>query len=270
MDFRIGLIGTGEMGSGIGGRLVKNGATVVTSLEGRSAASGERIKRAGIAVGTAAEIATTCAIVLSIVPPDRAIGVAEAFVAAYGSATHAPLFVDCNAIAPATAEKIDAIVTAGGVRFVDAGIVGTVPAPGYNGPKIYASGPDVSDFAQLTKFGLLVKPMDGGVGIASALKMSYAGISKGVTGIGEMMFTSAQRAGVYDALMAELEESQAGIFAFLTRQRPKMPAKAYRWVAEMREIGTFSTETAGAATSYEGFAQLYAAIAAEQTTKGSA
>jgi 3-hydroxyisobutyrate dehydrogenase-like beta-hydroxyacid dehydrogenase len=271
MEQRIGLIGTGEMGSGVGGWLVKHGAVVVTSLEGRSAASAARIASAGVTVVDGmAEIANTCAITLSIVPPDRALGVAGAFVAAYTPRAASPLFVDCNAIAPGTAETIGGVITAGGVRFLDAGIIGTAPSDGYDGPKIYASGPDVAEFEHLNAFGLQVKPMPGGIGVASALKMSYAGISKGVTGIGEAMFASAERAGVHDALMAELASSQSAIYAFLLRQLPKMPAKAYRWVAEMREIGTFASATPGAEPMYEGLAQLYAAIAAERSAKGPA
>jgi predicted dinucleotide-binding enzyme len=43
VGLRIGLIGTGEMGSAVGARLRANGVDVVTSLAGRSAASAERI-----------------------------------------------------------------------------------------------------------------------------------------------------------------------------------------------------------------------------------
>jgi putative dehydrogenase len=122
----------------------------------------------------------------------------------------------------------------------------------------------------LNAFGLTVKPLPGGIGMASALKMSYAGISKGFTAIGEMMFTSAERAGVHEYLIRELEESQPAVYEFLKRQLPKMPPKAYRWVAEMREIGLFASETAGSSTSYEGFAQFYAAIAAERSASAKA
>ena len=33
--------------------------------------------------------------------------------------------------------------------------------------------------------------------------------------------------------------SQPQLLAWLTRQVPRMPPKAYRWVAEMEEIGHF-------------------------------
>ena len=73
-NFRIGLIGAGEMGSAVGGRLAARGADVRTTLAGRSAASAERVRRAGITtVDDLAAVARSCPIVLSIVPPDRAV-----------------------------------------------------------------------------------------------------------------------------------------------------------------------------------------------------
>lgn len=68
---KIGLIGAGEMGTGIGGWLVAHGADVRTTLAGRSAASAERVRRAGISVVDDLAAVARCPIVLSIVPPTR-------------------------------------------------------------------------------------------------------------------------------------------------------------------------------------------------------
>lgn len=270
MDQRIGLIGAGEMGSGIGGLLVANGVEVRTSLHGRTAASAERIRRAGVTVvDDMGDIARTCAIVLSIVPPDRAILVAQEFAAAYRGGTERTLYVDCNAIAPATARAIDGIVTAAGARFLDAGIIGTSPREGYDGPRVFASGPDVAEFARLTAHGLQVRPLDGGIGVASALKMCYAGLTKGITGIGTAMRACAEHNGVAELLAAEFAESQPALNAWLNRQIPTMYPKAYRWVAEMREIATFAEAEPGVAAMYRGVSDLYAAIAETMSAKGS-
>ena len=268
---RIGLIGAGEMGSGIGGRLAARGVDVRTTLVGRSAASAERIERAGIGtVADLASIARTCALVLSIVPPDQALGVAESFAAAYVPTATPPVFVDCNAVAPATVLKIAAVLTAAGVHFVDAGIIGGPPADGYEGPKIYASGPHVAAFEVLNAHGLHVKPLDGPVGLASALKMCYGGLTKGMTAIGSAMFACAEDAGLRDALAAEFSGSQPALYVWLTRQIPTMFPKAYRWVGEMHEIATFGKDQPGVSAMYNGIADRYAAIATEQTRKGTA
>jgi 3-hydroxyisobutyrate dehydrogenase-like beta-hydroxyacid dehydrogenase len=266
---RIGLIGAGEMGSGVGGRLASRGVDVRTTLAGRSAASAERIARAGI--GTLADLedlARTCAIVLSIVPPDQALRVAESFAAAYVPAAVPPVYVDCNAVSPETVAKVDAVITAAGIRFVDAGIIGGPPSEGYEGPKIYASGSHVAALEVLNAHGLYVKRLEGPVGQASALKMCYGGLTKGITGIGSAMFACAESAGLSEALAAEFSGSQPALYAWLTRQIPTMYPKAYRWVGEMREIATFGKDEAGVATMYNGIGDRYAAIAQARTAKG--
>jgi Domain of unknown function (DUF1932) len=54
------------------------------------------------------------------------------------------------------------------------------------------------------------------------------------------MILAAQRAGVSDALYEELSTSQAALLAGFARGVPDMFSKAYRWVAEMREISGFA------------------------------
>jgi putative dehydrogenase len=268
---RIGLIGAGEMGSGVGGWLAAHGVDVRTTLAGRSAASAQRVQRAGIGiVDDLAAVARTCAMVLSIVPPDQALNAAKGFAAVYVSRAEAPVYVDCNAVAPETVKQIGDVITAAGLRFVDAGIVGGVPQEGYDGPHIYASGPHVAEFETLNAHGLQVRRLDGPVGLASAMKMCYGGLTKGITGIGSAMFACAEHAGVSEALTAEFSTSQPALFAWLTRQIPTMYPKAYRWDGEMREIASFGQAEAGVKAMYEGLADRYAAIGVAQKTKGPA
>jgi 3-hydroxyisobutyrate dehydrogenase-like beta-hydroxyacid dehydrogenase len=262
MRLRVGLIGTGEMGSAVGGRLVARGVEVVTSLAGRSAASAERIARAGIEpVAGEDDVVRESAFVLSIVPPGQARAVAEQFAPALARANPKPVFVDCNAVAAATVRAIAAIVERAGAPFVDAGIVGGPPKDGYAGPNIYAAGDAAAAFARLGDHGLAVRVLDGPVGTASGLKMCYAGITKGLTGIGAAMLAAAARNGLGDALRAELASSQPALAPWLERQVPGMFPKAYRWVAEMREIGAYDADEPGVAAIYEGLAAFYAAIA---------
>ena len=96
---------------------------------------------------------------------------------------------------------------------------------------------------------------------ASALKMSYAGITKGTQAIGAAMMLAATRAGSADALFAELSSSQKEMFAWFKRGLALMPPKAYRWVAEMHEIAGFVGEDPTAHELYEGAAHFYERIA---------
>jgi putative dehydrogenase len=264
----IGLIGTGEMGSAIGGLLVAGGAHVVTSLQGRSAASAERIRAAGVMpVDDLATVAHGSSIVLSIVPPGEAAHVAADFVQAYGDGTNAPLFVDCNALAPASVIAIGATITAAKIRFLDAGIIGGPPRPNVDGPKFYASGPDIAEFERLAAYGLIVRPLAGDIGVASTFKMCYGGISKGLTAIGTAMYALAENAGIRDAFVSEMAVSQLPIHTWLTKQMPPMYAKAYRWVAEMQEIAAFGNGEPGVTDIYDAFAEFYAAIAASEAAR---
>ena len=123
-----------------------------------------------------------------------------------------------------------------GTPFVDAGIIGGPPKPGGAGPVFYLSGEKAGEVAALEEFGLACKVLDGPVGAASALKMSYAGITKGLTALASVMILAATRAGTADALRRELGDSQPMLLAWFERQIPSMFGKAYRWVAEMEEI----------------------------------
>ncbi|MGX1309147.1 putative dehydrogenase [Amorphus suaedae] len=260
----IAIVAPGMMGSGVARRLVDNGARVTTCLDGRSEATARRAEAAGM-TAVAWDALTDADLVLSILPPGDAVALASKLAPALGANPRRPLFVDCNAVSPATMGEIAEIVTAAGVRVVDAGIIGGPPKPGGKGPVFYASGEpaDVEAFARLTAFGLRITPMDGGIGTASAMKMSYAGVTKGLTAIGTAMILAAERGGVADALQAEFADSQPELLAWLARQVPQMPPKAYRWDAEMREIGAFTGTSEAGTAIYNGIADLYRAIAAD-------
>jgi 3-hydroxyisobutyrate dehydrogenase-like beta-hydroxyacid dehydrogenase len=246
------------MGSAVGARLRANGVEVVTSLAGRSAASAERIARAGITVAeTDDEVVHGSGFVLSIVPPGEAVGVAERYAPALAHTNGRTMFVDCNAIAPDTMNAIAGIVY--GAPCIDVGIVGGPPRDGYT-PKFYASGPDAGSLLALEDVGLSIRLLDGDIGLASAFKMCYGGISKGFTAIGSAMRAAAAKHGLSDELDREMSESQPALKEWLDRQLPAMPPKAYRWVAEMREVG-HATGDEPANAIYQAIADYYAKIA---------
>jgi putative dehydrogenase len=99
------------------------------------------------------------------------------------------------------------------------------------------------------------------------LKLSYAGLTKGFTALCATMLAAAERDGLGDALRAELARSQPGFLARLDRAVPAMRPKAYRWVAEMRQIAEFVGAPKNGATIYEGAAQLFQRVADDQQTR---
>jgi putative dehydrogenase len=258
----VGIIAQGQMGSAVGKRLTRNGLTVLTILEGRSAQSIERAKAAGMIAASPQEI---CAadIILSIVPPKDARGLARDLAPVIAAQPTKPAYADCNAVNPKTVEEIATIIQAAGADFVDAGIIGGPPRAGYPGPVFYLSGAEARKVAGLDQHGLDCRTLDGGIGAASALKMSYGGITKGLTALGAIMILGASRAGLADALHRELGASQPELLAWFARQVPSMFPKAYRWVAEMEEVAGFLEKDPTGAAVFDRIAQLYERIAVD-------
>ncbi len=254
------VIAPGAMGAAVGKRLVDNGLKVLTSLKGRSQETQARAKQAGIAGASDEEIAASD-FILSILPPGDALSLARHFAPVLKASNLKPVYVDCNAINPGTVDKVAAAIAPTDCPFVDAGIIGSPPKPGDAGPRFYASGPAAPRFATLRDYGLDIRVLDGALSAASALKMSYAGITKGTQAIGAAMMLAATRAGSSDALFAELSSSQKEMFAWFKRGLAQMPPKAYRWVAEMHEIAGFVAEDPAAHELYEGAAHFYERIA---------
>ncbi|HXA69489.1 MAG TPA: DUF1932 domain-containing protein [Stellaceae bacterium] len=256
------VIAAGEMGAAVGGRLRERGADVRTSLVGRSAKTAERARRHGlIALDDDARLVEGAAFVLSIVPPAEAAPLARRLAAALADSRAKPVYIDCNAVSPATvAEAADAIERTG-CAFVDAGIIGGPPRPGTPGPKFYACGAAAERFAALRERGLDVRAIDGEIGTASALKMAYGSITKGFTAIGAAAMLGATAAGVADLLKRELADSQPALKAWLDRQMPNVFAKAYRWVAEMEEVSGFVGEPSPSSQMFQGVARLYEELA---------
>jgi 3-hydroxyisobutyrate dehydrogenase-like beta-hydroxyacid dehydrogenase len=261
MNPTVAVIAPGNMGAAVGARLVERGLKVVTSLTGRSPASAERATAAGMMPVTDAEV-VQADFVLSIVPPGEALGLARRLAPVLDAANRKPLYVDCNAVSPQTVSSIAIIVTDTGSPFADGGIIGGPPRPGQDGPRLYVSGPEAKRVEILGQDGLDVRAIDGSIGDASALKMCYGGLTKGLTALGSALALAATRSGAAAALHAELSASQPNLLGYLTRSVPDMFQKAYRFADEMEEIAAFIGRPAER-KMYEGMAKLYQQLARE-------
>ena len=262
---RVAIIAPGEMGAAIGGRLRHHGVEVVTSLAGRSRASAARAEAAGLTTAASDDdLLTGTDLLLSVVPPAQALPLADRLAPALARTDGRVVYADCNAIAPETTQAVAARVAATGCPFVDAGIIGAPPRGDDPGPRLYVSGDAAHRLQSLAAHGLDVRRLEGGIGAASALKLAYASLTKGLTALGAVVALAAAAGNTQGALLAELAASQPQLLAWLTRQVPGMYPKAYRWVAEMEEIGRFLA-TAGhpgaGAMFTDGAAPLYARIA---------
>jgi len=259
----IGVIAQGTMGSAVGRRLRESGAEVRTLLSGRSPASAERARAAGMVAATDARgLLEGADFFLSILPPGEAEPLARRLAPTLEALDTKPVYLDCNAVSPQTAIRIGEIIASTGAHFVDAGIIGGPPRPGYKGPSIYASGEHVREALPLRDWGIDLRAIDGPIGAASGVKMSYAGITKGTTAIAAAMLLGAARFGCAEALIAELADSQPQMLARMRTGIPGMYDKAYRWVAEMEEISDFLEKNPPSRDMYAAIARLYDYLAA--------
>jgi 3-hydroxyisobutyrate dehydrogenase-like beta-hydroxyacid dehydrogenase len=258
----VSIIAPGNMGAAVAKRLTENKVTVLTALSGRSKASLERAQDAGMRGVSDRELAEAD-FLLSIVPPGDALALAKRLAEVLTAANKKPIYVECNAVSPQTMTEIADVVKTTSCAFVGAGIIGPPPKPGTTNTKFYAAGPHAKNFAVLNEYGLIVRVLDGPLTAASALKMSYAGITKGFTALGASMMLAATRGGSAEALRAELAESQPALFGYLTRQMPAMYSKAYRWVAELNEISDFIGDDRAEHVMLEAAGQLYERLAAD-------
>ena len=264
----IALIAPGAMGSAMAARLTDAGHRVLTSLAGRSAASRARAEAAGM-IDAPDEQLVACNMILSIVPPAEAAGLVERFMPLLRAQAHKPLFVDVNALNPVSKKALAARLAQAGCDMVDGGIIGPPPTGGSRLTTTFLSGARAQDAMILDVPGSGAAVLEGDVGAASALKMCYGGINKGVVGLASALMRAAARHGAADALHAEMQRSMPDLFTRYQRQVPDMIPKAYRWVAEMQEIAAFLGEDdAAGAQLFEGMAGLFAHIEADQQGDG--
>jgi 3-hydroxyisobutyrate dehydrogenase-like beta-hydroxyacid dehydrogenase len=223
----------GEMGAEVGAAARSGGARVLWVSDGRGGATRDRAGAAGFEdAGTLPAALAQASVVLSVCPPHAAVSLAES-VAAGG---FRGIYVDANAIAPATSRRIGDIVGTAGATFVDGGLIGPPPTkPGTT--RLYLSG--AASAAVATLFGgsaLGAVVLDAPVGAASAIKACYAGWTKGAATLLLSVRALARHEGVEAALAEEWKISQPNLFAQLDRA-VLQSRKGWRWIAEMEEIG---------------------------------
>jgi 3-hydroxyisobutyrate dehydrogenase-like beta-hydroxyacid dehydrogenase len=253
----IGLLHPGEMGAAVGRCLVGGGCVVLWAPDGRSAATAARAEAAGLtgADGGLTELVRRADVVVSICPPHAALDVARQVAGAgFGGA-----FVDANAISPATAREVAAIVEAGGAGYVDGGIIGPPPtAPGRT--RLYLCGAQAGQVRRIfggTAVDARVVNPGTGTGAASAVKMAYAAWTKGTAALVLAARALARAEGVEEILLAEWAMSQPGLADRSAGAARSAAAKGWRWIAEMEEIASAMAAAGLPGGFHEAAAEIY-------------
>jgi len=246
-----GFLHPGAMGSTIAATC--SGERLWVSA-GRSGASRSRAEAADLEdAGTLAVLADRCDTIVSVCPPGEAVAVAEQ-VAATG---FDGVYVDANAIAPATTEKVGALFD----RYVDGGIVGP-PAERPGTTRLYLSGAEAATIAQRWDGSLLdVRPIEGGVGAASAVKMLFAGWGKHNAALMLAINAAAEAYGVTDAIRSEWEISRPDFVRQSEAAAAGTGPKAWRFEGEMHEIAATVDAVGLPSDFYIGAAEVFRRMA---------
>jgi 3-hydroxyisobutyrate dehydrogenase-like beta-hydroxyacid dehydrogenase len=258
----VAVIGTGDMGSAVGGALVRAGYRVVTAGDGRSPLSRRLAAEAGIEdLGALEAVVAEARLVLSIVPPAVAATFAAEVVVAMRAAGARPVFADCNAVAPATVRAIARAIEPTGAPFVDVGIVGRGPGVGRERTRFYVSGGPRAAVLDLACEEIALIDLGGDVGTASALKMAYSALNKGTDALLAVVLLAAERLGVREPLMTELKFSQIEALERMQARVPFLGATAKRFAPEMAEIAATYESVGVTPEFHRGAEWLYALFA---------
>ena len=253
MTDTIGLLHPGDMGATVGAAARANEVEVVWASHGRGSRTRDRAGAAGLTdAGSLPALVARSRIILGVCPPHAAAELARAV----AGQRFRGVYVDANAVSPATTRDVRQIVEAGGASFVDGGIIGP-PARTPGTTRLYLSGAESARVAACFRRGPLeARVLDGPPGAASALKMTYAAWTKGSAALLIAIRTLAIDEGVDAALIREWELSQADLPVRSAGAVRSNAAKAWRFSGEMEEIA----DTFAAAGLPDGFHRAAAEV----------
>jgi 3-hydroxyisobutyrate dehydrogenase-like beta-hydroxyacid dehydrogenase len=232
-QLKVGFLHPGAMGISLAASAQNTGHLAYWVSEGRSRQTGERAAKFGlIDAHTLTELCEICTVVVSVCPPHAAEEVAGQVLACSFNG----LYLDANAISPQRVSRIGQSLIAGGVTFVDGGIIG-LPAWEPGKTWLYLSGKNAHDAASCFSRGPLETSVIGEeIGKASALKMCYAAYTKGTWALLSAILATAEVHGVRAELEEQWARSEPDLRPQGIQRIREITGKAWRFVGEMEEI----------------------------------
>ncbi|MFI9823395.1 DUF1932 domain-containing protein [Streptomyces sp. NPDC052013] len=229
----LGILHPGSMGAAIAAQARRSGAEVLWCSDGRSPETAHRAEQCGLsAVGGLSEMTDRADVILSMCPPAAAEDVARSVAARSYSGT----YVDGNAVSPATMARISSIMQPSGATVVDGSVIGSPPSASKS-PRLYLSGPREALPRVVRLFAgsaVRARPLDGGVGQASALKLSYSSYQKASRVLAAVAYALASDYGV-EAELLDIAQGRTTSYLAETDYFSKVAARSWRWRPEMRE-----------------------------------
>jgi L-threonate 2-dehydrogenase len=234
---RIGILSIGEMGYHWAKILTGRGVKVLTYAKDRSETTRQRAEKLGVeCVSSLNSLVQDADLIVSIVVPFAAKRVANKVAKATAKSGRKDLlYLDANAISPMTAAEIGEILQPSGVNFVDGCIIGSASKMD-KGAVVYVSGPQATMIQELESYGFSVKVLGATVAQASAFKVVYAGLTKGLQGLFVELLMGARAFGLLDEILKRYEESFPGLLDKVTSSIVGLRIHAARRAEEMDEL----------------------------------
>jgi 3-hydroxyisobutyrate dehydrogenase-like beta-hydroxyacid dehydrogenase len=243
------LFGYGEVGKIFATHLHAQGLQVSAwdlNMTRAATQAAERAHAQAQGIHAAADARQACAsaeLIISAVTASNTLAVAQE------AAQHlkpGAFFLDLNSASPGTKQQAAAAIEPAGGRYVEAGVMTSVPPHGIRVPMLLG-GAHAHDLApQLTAWGMQVQVVSETVGVASATKMSRSIMIKGLEGLMIESLINARHHGVEEAMLDTLQETfpginwreQAAYFFMRVAQHGKRRAEEMRESANtVREAG---------------------------------
>lgn len=258
----VAIVSPGAMGSAVGAAYRDAGSRVVATVAGRSPRTAGLAEQAGLELLPDLDaVVGTAELVLSIVPPDRALEAAAAIAAAAGRTGSRPLVSDWNAVSPATVRLLGETLSAAGLELVDGSISGGPPRADYR-TRVYVSGPRAAALAEAAPAWIDARVVGDEVGLASAVKMCTASMYKGSTALLLHALATAQAHGVLPQVLDDLGDAFPRQIEHAGRQIAVSATKAERFVGEMQEIAATQQSAGLTPALFEAIAEIYGRVAA--------
>ncbi len=208
----IGLVGYGEVGKIFGAALQgRTGIATVGAWDLKFADAAMRAgeqahaRKAGVTVhGSMQALCAASDLIISAVTASNTLAVAQE---AAPHIRRGALFLDLNSASPGTKQQAGAVIDAAGGRYVEAGVMTSVPPYGIKVPMLLGGASAAELAAVLAGWGMDAKPVSEQLGVASAIKMCRSVMIKGLEALVIESYTTAREYGVEEYVLPTLAET---------------------------------------------------------------
>lgn len=212
LEWKVGLVGYGEVGRILAEDLRERGVTVSAydiKLGGdEEAPLAAHAERHGVRLfASHAALARDSDLLISAVTAEQTLAAANA--CAFDLA-HA-LFLDLNSASPGIKRQAAAYIECGGGHYLEGAVMTSLPAYRIGVPLLLGGPHAASLLEPLKQLGFAPTAVSGDSGRVSATKMCRSVMIKGLEAIVIEGLTAARRYGVEDAVLESLRETFPGI-----------------------------------------------------------